>query len=71
MVDKIVTSYKADDGYDELSRYWDDNKRPSSHQDPEKFSAGKEGGLDEAQEEVLPDDAKCVDADNLRFFHRQ
>ena len=39
MVDKIVTSYKADDGYDELSRYWDDDmKRPGSHQDPEKNS---------------------------------
>ena len=29
-----------------------------------KFSAGEEGGLDEAQEEVLPDDAKCVHEDN-------
>ena len=28
MVDKIVTSYKADDGYDELSRYCDDDERP-------------------------------------------
>ena len=37
MVDKIVT-YKADDGYDELSRYWDDDIRPGSHQDPAKIS---------------------------------
>ena len=37
MVDKIVTSYKADDGYDELSRYWDDDERPGSHQDTEKI----------------------------------
>ena len=27
MEDKVVT-YKADDGYDELSRYWDDDERP-------------------------------------------
>ena len=37
MVDRIITSYKADDGYDELSRYWDDDRRPGSHQDPEKI----------------------------------
>ena len=28
MVDRIITSYKADDGYDELSRYCDDDERP-------------------------------------------
>ena len=64
MVDRIITSYKADDGYDELSRYWDDDERPWKN-----FSAGEEGGLDEAQEEVLPDDAKCVHEDNnLRHY---
>ena len=34
-------------------------------------AAGKEGCLEEAQEEVLLDDAKCVYANNLRFFYRQ
>ena len=34
-------------------------------------AAGEEGCLEEAQEEVLLDDAKCVYADNLRFFYRQ
>ena len=64
MVDRIITSYKANDGYDELSRYWYDDERPWK-----KFSAGEEGGLDEAQEEVLPDDAKCVHEDNnLRHY---
>ena len=61
---KVVTSYKTNDGYDELSRYWDDDERPWKN-----FSAGEEGGLDEAQEEVLPDDAKCVHEDNnLRHY---
>ena len=31
-------------------------------------AAGEEGCLEEAQEEVLLDDAKCVYADNLRFL---
>ena len=31
-------------------------------------SAGEEGRLEETQEEVLPHDAKCDNADNLTIF---
>ena len=33
-------------------------------------SAGKEGRLEETQEEVLPHDAKCDNANNLTIFQR-
>ena len=37
----------------------------------ETFVSGAEGCLEKAQEEVLPDDAKCDNADNLTFFQKR
>ena len=48
-----------------------DVKLLTSQKERVKISAaGEEGRLEETQEEVLPDDAKCVNADNLRNFQR-